>query len=300
MCGRNGRRDERDSCRDGKIEETGTKLMNEAERDKAIYDLAKHFLLQLGVADVTPSLVEKYLQLSQSNPRPKTIAGIYQRILESAQNANMKAAVVGRAIGGVNKLGLILCNFEPKAVLKKYSGWELILNDVERFLKPVGKIRRTPRSIWPQYCQAILSGARFMSQFQTADDFYNWVSFFDNDSRARPALPMLLANEIEGFGFALASDFLKELGFINFAKPDVHLRDIFIGLNLCSAKANDYEVFKAVVRLANNAGVSPYNADKIFWLIGSGYFYDDTHIGDKGRIGSHKAKFIAYAKAKLV
>jgi hypothetical protein len=271
-------------------------LMNEHERDIAAYVFAKQFLLQQGGAGITPELLERYLH---PKPRPSSIAEIYQRILESAQNAHMKAAVVGGSIGGVERLGSILCGFDPKAVLEKYSSWEPILDDVKKFLNPVGKMRRTPQSIWPKYCQAILSGARFMSQFETADDFYKWVSFFDNDSRARPALPMLLASEIKGFGFALASDFLKELGFINFAKPDVHLRRIFIGLNLCSANASDYEVSKAVIRLANNANVDPYNADKIFWLIGSGFFYDDKQIGDKGKIGSHKEKFIAEARTKL-
>jgi len=139
-----------------------------------------------------------------------------------------------------------------------------------------------------------------MTQFETADDFYKWVDFFDSDSRARAALPMLLDNEIKGLGFALACDFLKELGYINFAKPDVHLRDIFMGLKLCPPKVNDYQVFKAVIRLAKNAGVPPYSADKLFWLVGSGYFYDDEHIGDKGRIGSCKKPFIEYALGKLV
>jgi hypothetical protein len=270
--------------------------MNEAERDKAAYTLAKDCLLQQGSAGITTELLEKYLTPEQ---RPDSIAEIYKRILESAQNANMKAGVVGGAIGGVEKLGAILCDFAPKAVLKKYNDWELILNDVEKFLNPAGKIRRTTRSIWPQYCRAILSGARFMSQFQSADDFYNWVGFFNNP-RTRPALPMLLASKIEGFGFALACDFLKELNFTDFAKPDVHLRDIFTRLNLCSVNADDYELSDAVVRLAISAGVTPYNADKIFWLIGSGFFYKDKpKVGNKGKIGSLKEKFLEEAKAKL-
>lgn len=107
---------------------------------------------------------------------------------------------------------------------------------------------------------------------------------------------MLLSREIEGFGFALSCDFLKELGYINFPKPDVHLRDIFSSLNLCHAKADDYQLFKAIIRLAGHADVSAYNADKVFWLISSGYFYDDPHIGNNGRIGSHKQEFIEYAK----
>lgn len=274
--------------------------MNEVERDKAAYSLCKEYLLELGIAGVTSELIEKYLHLSQSKPRPGTTAEIYKRILRSAQNANMKAGVVGGAIGGIEKLRVILCEFQPKAILEKYLSWEQVLDDIEKHLTPTGKIRRAPRSIWPQYCTAILSAAQFMTQFETADDFSKWVDFFDSDSRARAALPMLLDNEIKGLGFALACDFLKELGYINFAKPDVHLRDIFIGLNLCPPKANDYQVFKAVIRLAKNAGVTPYSADKLFWLVGSGHFYNDEHIGDKGRIGSYKAQFIAYAQGKLV
>ena len=212
----------------------------------------------------------------------------------------MKAGGVGGAIGGVDKLGTVLCDFQPSEVLAKFTtSWEQVLDEIEGRLKPTGKIRRTSRSIWPHYCQTILSAAQFMVQFPTVDDFYQWVDFFDHDDRARAALPLLLDREIDGFGFALACDFLKELGYINFAKPDVHLRDIFVGLKLCSEKADDYEVFKAVVRVAKNAGVTPYNADKLFWLVGSGYFYDDEHIGEKGRIGSRKSDFIAYAQGQL-
>jgi len=49
--------------------------------------------------------------------------------------------------------------------------------------------------------------------------------------------------------------------------------------------------FKAIVRLAGNADVTPYAADKVFWLIGSGYFYDDLQVGKNGRIGSRKGDF---------
>jgi hypothetical protein len=45
--------------------------------------------------------------------------------------------------------------------------------------------------------------------------------------------------------------------------------------------------------------VSAYNADKVFWLIGSGYFYEDQHIGNDGRIGTRKTEFIEYAKPLL-
>ncbi|MBI9037600.1 MAG: hypothetical protein JEY97_05655 [Bacteroidales bacterium] len=35
----------------------------------------------------------------------------------------------------------------------------------------------------------------------------------------------------------------------------------------------DYEILKAIERIAESNEVTPYNVDKLFWLIGSGKFY---------------------------
>ncbi len=125
-----------------------------------------------------------------------------------------------------------------------------------------------------------------------------WVDFFDNDDRARPALPLLLAQEVAGIGFPLACDFLKDLGYVSFAKPDVHIRGIFRGLGLCGP-GGDYELFRAVIRVAENAGVSPYGVDKIFWLVGSGKYHADEHIGRSEKAGGRKKAFIEHAKPIL-
>lgn len=268
--------------------------------DKKAYHLAKDYFPAQGIKGVTAKLVEKYLNPLALSPKPTSKEGLYQRILESAQNANMKAGVIGGSIDGVENLSLVLDGFNPQAVLDKYSGnWEKILDDIVKRLKPRGEVRRTPRSIWPHYCQTILSAASFIEQFSSASDFFSWVDFFDLDDRARASLPMLLSREIEGFGFALSCDFLKEMGYVNFPKPDVHLRDIFTSLGLCRDKPDDYQLFKAVIRVAGHAGVSAYNADKVFWLIGSGYFYSDLNIGKQGRVGSRKWEFIEHAKPLL-
>jgi hypothetical protein len=273
--------------------------VSQQELDRTAYALAKDFLLQSGAGKgITPDLIEKYLHLS--TPRPDTLAGLYEHMLESAQSANMKAGVIGGSIGGIGNLGRVLCDFEPALVLEKYhSGWESVLDDIVTQLKPRGSVSRTSRSIWPGYCRSVLSGAKFLSQFSTADEFYGWVDYFDEDERARPALPLLLAQEIEGIGFALACDFLMGLGYENFSKPDVHVKDIFGALGLRAKGASDYEVFRAVARVARNVGVTPYNVDKLFWLVGSGYFYDDPHIGNKGRIGRPKKEFIEVARERL-
>ena len=79
----------------------------------------------------------------------------------------------------------------------------------------------------------------------------------------------------------------------------MHVKDIFGSLWLCPPGAGDYEEFKAVGRLARNAGVTPYNVDKLFWLIGSGYFYHNPEIGLNGKIGRRKKQFIETAHTVL-
>ena len=99
--------------------------VNQQHFDRAAYALAKDFLLRSGAErGVTPELIEKYLHLSRL--RPESLAGLYERMLESAQSGNMNAGVVGGPIGGVGNLGPVLCDFDPARVL-------------ERSTPPVGK-----------------------------------------------------------------------------------------------------------------------------------------------------------------
>lgn len=154
-------------------------------------------------------------------------------------------------------------------------------------------MRTTSRSLWPQYCQTIIDSAHFLKTFSTATDFYNWADFFAYDLRAKPALPLMISVEISGFGFSLACDFLKEIGYEEYGKPDVHLKDIFKALGIInplekSKTKQDYLTLKAIDKIAVINKVTTYAVDKIFWLIGSGNFY----LSDKN-IGGQKKKFIA-------
>lgn len=264
------------------------------EMDRKAYELARDYLMR--IPGVTEIIIEKYQNLPSFRPKPASKNEIYRRLLDSAQNANMKANVIGEAIGGVERLALISNNFDPEYVLKTYGDWEAVLDQIEEKLSPRGKIRRTSRSIWPRYCQTILSAAEFINQFESADEFFEWTDYLDKDDRCRAGLAMLLDHEINGFGFALACNFLKELGYINFPKPDVHLRDMFAALELCNNEVDDYGLFKAIIRVAKNAGVTPYALDKLFWLIGSGKFYDDPEIGS---IGSRQEDFIEFALSRM-
>src|SRR3989338_4740883 len=122
--------------------------------------------------------------------------------------------------------------------------------------------------------------------------FDNFIKTFAHNKYTKAALPMLLSKEISGFGFALACDFLKELGYRDYPKPDVILIDIFYRLGL-SKSDEQYEVYKSIVEMSEAVGEDAYTVDKIFWLIGSGKL-----AGNKS-IGRNREEFIKSVKTKL-
>ncbi len=274
--------------------------MNQQQKDKQVYDEARSFLLSSTPDEITEEILESYLSLPSPTHDNISLKDLYHRLLASAQNANMKVDVIGGSIGGVQNIGQVLFDFEHEKVLEEYSGnTERMLDNIIKILKPKGKIRRTPKSIWPKYCRTIISGAEFFAQFRDSKAFLDWVDHFYKDKKSLAALPMILEAEIYGIGFPLACDFLKELGYINYGKPDVHIIEIFEATGLTEKGASNYQVLKAITRISENINLSAYNVDKLFWLIGSGYFYDHIHIGNKGRVGRMKESFIEHMESKI-
>lgn len=203
-------------------------MLTDLMTDKELYKSAVDFLLSFNT--ITNEDINKHLQSEFTKPNDLKI--IYNRLCKSAQNKQMSTKVIGKAIGGVDKLKPVLYNFEPHEVANNYKKDEAskLLSTIIKQLKPSGQIPTTNRSLWPQYCQSIIDSAHFLKTFSTANDFYKWADFFANDLRAKPALPLMISIEITGIGFPLACDFLKEIGYKEYCKPDVHLKDIFKAL----------------------------------------------------------------------
>ena len=262
--------------------------------NKELFNFAYKFLLSK--KGVTEELIKEHLQPDYK--KPHNINLIYQRLCETSQNRQMSDKVIGGSIGGVENLKTVLFDFNPKKVTEFYTKTdsEKLLDTIISKLKPKGQVRRTPRSIWPQFCQSLLDSAYFLSDFESAESFYRWAEFFTNDEKATPALPMMISIEIAGIGFPLACDFLKEIGFLSFGKPDVHLKQIFGGLNLIDRNENsiikqDYQTFKLINKIAKDNNTTAFEVDKIFWLIGSGNFYRSNI-----KIGRNRDEFISKAK----
>lgn len=217
---------------------------------------------------VEMSLVREYMSIPDYQ-NPTTMPELYQAFINSLCNRQG----IPNAIGNIARLAPVLCGFDHLAIQSRFgSGWEGLFDAIKQCVKPTSRMdKANNHNYWVIFSTGCLSVAKYLSRFDSVDEFLSYVKEFDANPHTRPALPLLIEYEVFGFRFALACDFLKEIGFVNYSKPDTHITDIFCGLGL--SEKSPLDVFGAVTTMAANVGETPYAVDKLFWLIGSGRLY---------------------------
>lgn len=261
--------------------------MDKTAKYKFVFESARSFLDDI-IAE-NPKLSGATLE-QHLNPQSKfdNLCDAHLRLIESLSNRNRMASVIG-----FNKrekeMREILFGYDPVKILAGYKNADDLL---EKFRKSFGLQNALgKRTLWRKFSEGIISGSYFMATFRDKNDFDRFIKNFSFNKYTKAALPMLLSEEIKGYGFALACDFLKELGYRDYPKPDVHLKEIFYQLGLSESR-EPYKVYKSVIEMADVVGEDAYTVDKIFWLIGSGKFYLVKVKGNRDKfIKSIKGKF---------
>ena len=228
------------------------------DKDVHIKDIEKYY-----VVDTKLRIADKRCKV--------TINDIFGRLIGSIQNRSMMPNVI-KYWKYPDMFDQVLMRHDPKAILDKYPSSETLYTAIRQHF-PEGKdaLSETPKTLWKQWCEAVLSAAKFLVQFKSVEDLReSFGTLYDNEW-SRAALPALLAMEIDGLQFTLACDFLKECGY-DYPKPDVHITDVFEPI----LKTRDtYQVFKAVIAYAEQLNMTAFQFDKMIWLVCSGNFYLD-------------------------
>ncbi len=249
--------------------------MGNSERNRKIFQFAQKYLEENLPAGLSKADLDKYYEPRQF----KDMGEVYEQFIMSAQNAGMKPNVVKfnnehpAEKARIKAVLLSMCGSSSYDLAKISSlNPEVIYNVFSEKLGVTGQI-------WQGWCKSVVEAAKYLRQFPDAQAFKNFIASYESDCKKRSALPDKIAKNIFGMGFALVCDALKEMGFVSFSKPDVHIKRIFTSLRI--SDDDDGHVFNALDELARDNGVSPYKADKIFWLICSGYFYKDPVVKGK-------------------
>jgi len=257
--------------------------------NQLIWNEARDYLLSK--KGVTNDIIEYHLNLYQ-RVRPHSINDVYRRLVSTLTNKQG----VPNWIGPIENLEPFFENYSPKAVLSKYTDWEALIDTIqESEFEPPAPIDKTNnRNTWVHFTKGAIDGASLLSRFETVYEFNEFVNKYTQNGR-HLELADYLSKKIHWYGFALSCDFLKELGFSNFVKPDTHINDIFHGLGL-SKTDDDRTVFRAAIKYSQSINEIPYRVDKLFWLIGSGDFYLTEHLRN---VKTDKKRFIKSTRAKL-
>jgi len=267
-------------------ESRGGIVLTNKEKNQVVYRLAYNYLLDILPNQLNSDDLQKYFIGDRRDF--SSLADVYEQLIQSAQNYQSMPNVI-KFTERKEKI---------RTILGEYNFAEIATYDIEDLYQIFRKefnvtSEDSNRNSWHKWSKSIIDAAKFMCDFENVDDFETFVNRFDYNLPTRMALPLLISTKISGIGFALACDCLKELGYVNYPKPDVHLIDVFNGLGL--SEKNPISVFEAIVRMSDDCkvidgSITPYKIDKVIWLICSGRFYQDEIM-----IGRHKDDFIMMA-----
>ena len=263
--------------------------MDKSKKYKFVFESASKFLNNIitKYPALNDSILKKHLEPESTF---ENIMDAHRQLIKSLTSRNMMHNVIGFD-QKEKEMEEILFGYDPTKILSAYKNADELLDKFRRKFNLQNV--QNKRSLWYKFSESIISGSVFMASFKDKPDFDSFINTFAHNKYTKAALPMLISEEIKGFGFALACDFLKKLGYKDYPKPDVHLIKIFYSLGL-SPSNKPYEVYKSIVEMSEIVEEDAYTVDRIFWLISSGNFYL-VNINT----GKNRDKFIKSVKLDL-
>lgn len=206
------------------------------------------------------------------------LTDVYVRLLLSCQNRYMMPNVIKFDNPDTEaRFKEILLNYNYEDIAKENS--EEIFKE---FAIKFGVKEGNEKDLWHSFAKSVVDGAKFMRRFKKVEDFRNMLESISVCFPQSIALPRLIGCEIYGMGEALACDFLKEIGCLEYAKPDEHIH-FYIEKIINNfkneedknyKKLTDKEVLEEAQKMARDNGVTAFEMDKILWLVASGKYYD--------------------------
>jgi hypothetical protein len=215
---------------------------------------------------------------------------IFQRFCISLANRNGRVfnLVFGRRCEFEDRLIAyrdVLCQYSPAQICREYGGRprQLLLSllDVRGFTDEQKSSQLRPcrgrdQPLFQKYADGVLQGAAYFCRFTTKGCFQNFVEDWLKDPDRCIVLPSYFESlGIPGFRYALAADFLKEIGVKELGKPDQWVRNIMVAAHWIRGLNVPDVVVQRAFRDASESlspEYPPVVIDKLMYLVGAGNF----------------------------
>lgn len=246
---------------------------SEEDQYRKIYKIVKEYL-----AELVPSQIDINKYFINEDLPCKEINQILYVFLRSTQDYQFLPNVIGLMKPERSPIfKRVLLDYNYSKILDTYTVESLYEEFCINFNV---KNKDSKGNSWRKYANSVISSCEYLAKFKTADAFNRYVESFNGSLEAAKKLQF----SVKGMGLAIACNTLKDLGFVNYSKPDIHMIDVMNSAGLSSRDEED--VFNAIRKVAKANNDTPFNVDRSIWLICSGgYFMDDVKIlGQKGEL----------------
>lgn len=250
-------------------------IMHDKEELKEIFENAENNLTKIYKFYKGEKLKETYLTC----PTPKEdMDNVFENFIRALQNGSNigPSAIQFENEEKKNRENIIkVCNGDDNDKILKLEKFEYTnADDLYKKFARKGLCQEEnykKNSSWYRFAQGIVAGAQKLKNEQNYNNFKKKFAINEPDKQKKAIKDF--CQDIPNMGFELTCDFLKEFGFFQYGKPDVHIRNIFYNLGLIKNINDDNTAFDKICEIAKTTGKTPYYVDKVLWLLASGNFY---------------------------
>ena len=240
--------------------------------NKEFYEICITMLVEQKPDRITEEEVIEYL--NGDGIKTTTMKDVLERLCITLQNYQGMKNYIGYFTRNKDAIKRTLFDFDIMRSYVAYPKTETLYN---AFITNGCDMKKSQNS-WIKYCKAIINGLKWLKQFR---DFHSFDRFIKSYDKLEFELIYMLSNLDQKFvGFALACDLIKELGYKNYSKPDIHIEQI-LNAKKCSELnvspkhklVNQHITFLELKAIAEDCNVSDYHLDKLLWTLSSGHFH---------------------------
>lgn len=268
------------------------RTLTEAQAN-AILKTCKEYLIKSAAASgwkISKRTISSYW--TQTNT-VTNLREVFEVFVVSLQNSSMMPSAI--KLDKINKRFLL--RFSPKRIRATYGENDAKLRRAIKKDNPQSKVNGI---LWSRFIGGITDGARWMSQFKDFSSFKRYLAHFSKlGSNGADLLARTIGDgRIRGMRFALAMNFLKELGLPiskQCVKPDVHIIKTMQSLDLCGKPCSNEDAVEAIRRIAqlSRPKMTPFAVDKLIWLANSGFFYNHKpRLWESSQTAKHRKQLV--------
>ncbi len=199
-----------------------------------------------------------------------TLNHIFLRLITSCQNYyNMPNIIKFKQLK--DKFAQVLEDFDYNKILQRYASSEHLYKTLaQHFDFPLSD---DPHHTWREFSRSVMSSAKFMAKFESVADFRNLFESIATRFPTSQILPQLIRSEIYGLGETLSHDFIKELGYAEYAKPDITSKQLIHQIfENRDDKLEDPNITQKLCKIAYSANTTVYTVEKVLYLIATGKY----------------------------